>query len=98
MIKIKVNDKVYGFEKEEIEGQFINAGVGKLNDAFDNMGAMKGTVKSSLNVLFMAMGINKPKELQDMDNVEFATRLAVETLLTSLEGQTIEIKAKEVQE
>jgi hypothetical protein len=98
MIKIKVNEKTYGFERDEVEQVLLNGVVDKLKATQDGKGMMmRQTVKSALTMIMPMMGIKKPKEYEDMDNIEFMTRFAVTLLLEELEKANVELTAKEVE-
>ncbi len=99
MIKFNINGKRYGLEREEVEEQLINVIFDNLNNA-DNKQAegMKGLMANMLPTLFMFAGIKKPKELKDMDNLEYAIYLVLENGLNHLDGKEIPFNAKELGE
>jgi hypothetical protein len=94
MIKIEINGQVYGFERETIENEFAERGIEKLKE--NNMEGKKTVYDSLIGSALMMMGIKKPKEYKGMDNIEFASRVAVAMLMERLDGQTIKLSAVEV--
>lgn len=87
MIILNVNnEEKYSFDKEELEGKLLEATFKILEDA-DAQPMIKQTIKSSVGMLFGLMGIHKPKELKDMDNLEFAIRFVTSQVLEQLENK-----------
>lgn len=98
-IHFKINNHTFAVEKEELEKALIEKGLSKLNEDTDEKGKMvKQTVKSTIGMVLGLMGIQKPKELSHLDNIQFAGTLAITTLLNSLEDKTLEFEAEEVRD
>lgn len=95
VIKLKINDKVFEFERAMFEERFTENGIGKLKDIELTKNPL---VKSSLGMVLTMMGIKKPKEFEEMDNIEFIARVAVTSILDTLESYTVELEGKEVVE
>jgi hypothetical protein len=98
MIKLKTTEgKIFYCEREDFEEVLTEGAIVKLNESLNNMGPMKGTVKSTLNMLLPMLGIRKPKEFESMETLEFVTRLLIETALSNLEDKEIEVPLKELE-
>jgi hypothetical protein len=91
MITLKIDGKEFYFDKNEMEKKLSEAGMEKLKESdFDGKKSMFGSLIGSA---LMMMGIKKPKEAKDMDNMEFASRLALHMILNNLEDKTIELES-----
>lgn len=96
-IYFKINEHTFEVDKQELEQLLITQGLSKLNEDTDEKGKMvKQTIKSTIGMVLGLMGIQKPKELAHLDNLQFAGTLAVTNILSALEGKTLEFTAKEV--
>lgn len=100
MFYIVVDGVKFEIEGEELHQTLLQTGLPKMQEALDEMGgSAKMMVGSSLGAVLGLLGMQKPKELRSMDNVEYAVRLAISMLLETAEGQTLELpNAKVVKE
>lgn len=97
MIKLKINDKTYGFEKEEIEKGLIDPVFSNLQAKVEDLGMLKGTINSLIGSLLTSKGIVKSAEQKALNNIEFAFIHATSGIMNGLDGKTITLTAKEVE-
>lgn len=98
MIKLQIEGKTYGVEKEYLEEVLFQQGFEQVQKSVEGMGSMKGLLNSSLGVMLPQMGFKKTEEYKHLSNVEFAFAVAFSTMVNSLDGKTIDLPVKEVED
>jgi hypothetical protein len=91
MIKLKIDGKEFFFDKDEMEQKITSNGLQQLKE--NDFEGKRGMFSSLIGSALMMIGIKKPKEAKEMDNVEFASLYALHLVLSSLEGKTIELES-----
>jgi hypothetical protein len=99
-MKVKIDGKIYELEKDKVENLLTEQVILKIDDVFEDMGAMSSTVKSMLNSLLLMKGFKKEK---GSTLIESALIDIVSNLVEELEKGVIDlekhgIELKEVEE
>jgi len=98
MIKITVEEngkkKTYNFDEDKVEKEMLDPAMEKLTQSLEDNPMLKQTAKSSIGLLLGFMGIQKPKELQEMDNLTFTMHLVKKSILSELSKHEINLKAE----
>ena len=92
-IKFKIGEELFEIEADFLEELLTEGAVLKIEEATENLGAMKGVIKSFLSIM-----IKKPKEFREMDDFEYLVRDTIPKVIGILEAKTHDIPARKVEE